>query len=138
MTDLFGDTITSPTVACHGLLNKSHGFVEFWQTWPTGPRKVAKQQVLNKWATLDCASDATLIRLHVEWLKTQDDWLRDSGRFICAPLVYLNQQRWVDWTPPPPPKPKHDELAYMTANAGHKPSAETLAKIAQLRKKAAA
>lgn len=32
-------------------------------------------------------------------MKTQDDWLRDNGRFICAPLVYLNQQRWVDWEP---------------------------------------
>jgi len=142
MTDLFGDTITSPTVACHGLINKSHGFVEFWQTWPIGPRKVAKQQVLNKWATLDCASDATLIRLHVEWLKTQDDWLRDSGRFICAPLVYLNQQRWIDWEPIEiKVKPeRHSELDKLDNDAKQRamPSLETLAKIAQLRQRTAA
>lgn len=97
MTDLLGDTITSPTVAVKSLVNAAWGFVAFWQAYPKGPRKVAKQQCLNRWAKLDCAADATFICQHVLWLKTQDDWLRDNGRFICAPLVYLNQQRWVDW-----------------------------------------
>ena len=26
--------------------------------------------------------------------KTTNDWRKDNGAFIPAPLVYLNQQRW--------------------------------------------
>ena len=27
-------------------------------------------------------------------MKTTNDWRKDNGAFIPAPLVYLNQQRW--------------------------------------------
>lgn len=76
------------------------GFDAFWFAYPTGPRKVAKKQCFAKWIKQGCANDAELIRIHVEWLKTQPDWLKDGGAFICAPLVYLNQARWLDWEPP--------------------------------------
>lgn len=103
MSDLFGDTITQPKAAGlkSRLLNAAHGFPEFWAAWPAGPRKVAKQQCLDRWARLECSESASHIRAHVEWMKSQPDWLKDAGNFICAPLVYLNQQRWVDWVPPP-------------------------------------
>ncbi len=32
--------------------------------------------------------------MHIEHLKAGDEWKRDNGRFIVAPLVYLNQRRW--------------------------------------------
>ena len=96
MSDLFGDSITSPTISMKCLINTAWGFPEFWKSWPSGPRKVAKQQALNKWAKLECCKSATHIVQHVEWLKTQDDWLRG---FVCQPLTYLNQQRWIDWEP---------------------------------------
>lgn len=103
MMDLFGDQNTQPH--CAGLsrrtLNAAHGFPEFWKVYPAGPRKVAKQQCLDKWAKLECADQASHIVAHVEWMKAQPDWLKDAGNFICAPLVYLNQRRWDDWTPPP-------------------------------------
>jgi hypothetical protein len=102
MFDLFGDTITTPTIRPKSDKNAAMGFAEFWAAWPSGTRKVAKQQCCDKWARYDCCEVWQHIVAHVEWLKTQDDWLKDNGAFICAPLVYLNQQRWVDWEPPKP------------------------------------
>jgi len=119
--DLFGETITSPQCAASSisktLLNAAYGFPEFWKAWPSGPRKVGKQQALDKWARFGCADCASHIVAHIEWMKTQDDWVKDGGRFICAPLVYLNQQRWVDWEPPVIRK-KHDVLAELKSHKG--------------------
>lgn len=96
MTDLFGDTLTQPL--CAGLAKRSDnaaaGFAEFWHAWPRGPRKVAKQQCLNKWAKLYCADEWSRIVAHVEQMKRSKDWTKDDGAFIPAPLVYLNQRRW--------------------------------------------
>lgn len=132
MTDLFGDTVTSPqTVPAKNVLNAAWGFPEFWAAWPSGPRKVAKQQCLNKWATLGCASEASHIRAHVEWMKTQDEWLRG---FVPMPMTYLNQRRWDEWEPPKPTPKQPDALTIIKAHKGVKPSAEIRAKIAQLRK----
>ena len=111
MLDLFGETVTVPQCSekhMKNILNASHGFAEFWKTWPANEslcfpeyrRKVAKQQVLNKWARYECAREATLICQHVEWMKTQHDWTKDGGAFIPQPLTYLNQRRWDGWEPP--------------------------------------
>lgn len=27
-------------------------------------------------------------------MKSSDEWRRDGGQFVPAPLVYLNQRRW--------------------------------------------
>ena len=140
MTDLFGHTNTAPSVSAplrRSLINLAHGFPEFWQAWPSGPRKVAKKQCLDKWARYECAYAATLIVQHVEWMKAQDEWLRDNGRFICAPLVYLNQQRWDGWTPVAvPTRPAIDPaLAKLDEDAKRAapPPAEIREKMAQLK-----
>jgi len=102
MTDLFGHTNTSPTVSAplrKSLINLAHGFDAFWTSWPGGPRKTSKKKCLDKWARHECAYSATLIVQHVEWMKTQPDWLKDNGAFIPQPLTYLNQQRWDGWEP---------------------------------------
>lgn len=90
-TDLFGDEVYKPTIKLTSLLNAAHGFTDFWKAWPSGPRKVAKQQCLNKWAKYDCAKNATLICQHVESMKQSQDWI---GGFVPMPLTYLNQRRW--------------------------------------------
>lgn len=135
--DLFGDTITQPqcaqSVLKKSVINAAHGFPEFWKAWPSGTRKVAKQQCLDKWARLGCANSASHILAHVEWLKTQDDWLRENGRFVPMPATYLNQQRWLDWEPDT--KPKTDPSAALNRLREHKgsaPSKEVRQKIAQL------
>ena len=140
MLDLFGYVCTSPTSAnCKKTdVNLAAGFAEFWESWPKTPRKVARLQCLNKWARYECALSATLIVQHVEWMKTQPDWLKDNGAFICAPLVYLNQQRWDGWEPvQAPEKPAIDPaLAKLERDAAMaaKPSAEVRAKMAELLK----
>jgi hypothetical protein len=107
MTDLFGQEVTSPKCQVKRASNAMEGFDAFWTAWPKGPRKVAKQQCVDKWARYECADTWSHIVAHVEWMKTQADWVKDRGSFIPQPLTYLNQQRWIDWEPPiarPAPK----------------------------------
>ena len=72
----------------------SSGFDRFWSAWPIHPRKGAKLACKKKWASTYCETQADQIIKHVEWMKTTDQWRKDNGAFIPAPLVYLNQQRW--------------------------------------------
>ena len=69
-------------------------FEDFWKAWPRNPRKGAKSKCLAVWTKTYCDSCADQIIKHVEWMKTTDQWRKDNGAFIPAPLVYLNQQRW--------------------------------------------
>lgn len=70
------------------------GFDRFWAAWPKHPRKGAKAACLAKWAKTYCETQADQIIKHVEWMKTTEQWRKDGGAFIPAPLVYLNQARW--------------------------------------------
>ena len=136
MLDLFGDTITAPTLSVQKQrsgVNLAYGFPEFWDAYPSGPRKAAKKQCLDKWARHECAYSYQIILQHLEWMKASPDWTKDGGAFVCAPLVYLNKQGWVEWAPPTKTAPKHDVLAELKAHKGTKPSAETLARIAQIK-----
>jgi hypothetical protein len=94
MTDLLGDPITPQS-----LLSPAHGFDDWWKAWPSGPRKADKKACMKKWAQKSCAQTAIIIFQHTQWMKAQEDWLRDNGKFICAPLVYLNREPWTDWEP---------------------------------------
>lgn len=137
MLDLFGDQITAPTsVPAKGVLNAAAGFAEFWAAWPSGPRKVAKQQALNKWATLGCADSASHILAHVEWMKKQADWIKDGGSFVPMVLTYLNQQRWVDWEAPKPVPRQPDVLAQIKAHKGAPIPAHVQARIDAIKKQA--
>lgn len=73
-------------------------FEKFWKAWPANgnrySRKGGKSACLAVWNKRYHFSQADTIIKHVEWLKTTEDWLKDGGAFIPAPLVYLNQQRW--------------------------------------------
>jgi hypothetical protein len=70
------------------------GFDRFWAAWPKSPRKGAKAACLARWKKGLYEHCADQIIKHVEWQKTTDQWRKDGGAFIPAPLVYLNQQRW--------------------------------------------
>lgn len=131
MLDLFGEQITAPRVKVKRETNSAQGFAEFWQAWPKGPRKVAKQQCLDKWARYDCADCWKHIVAHVEWMKRQQDWQKDQGAFIPQPLTYLNQQRWVDWEEPVIVV-KKSALDEIKAHKGSAPSEEIRAKMREL------
>lgn len=134
MRDLFGDTVTGPTtIPAKGVLNAALGFPEFWAAWPSGPRKVAKQQCLNKWASFGCANNYQHIVMHVQWMKTQGDWQKDGGSFVPMPVTYLNQQRWLDWEPPAPKKQEESPLQKILAHKGAPMPAHIKEKIDRLR-----
>ena len=69
-------------------------FEQFWSAWPKSQRKGGKATCQAKWNKLKLDLQADQIIKHVEWMKTTDQWRKDNGAFIPAPLVYLNQQRW--------------------------------------------
>lgn len=112
MIDLFGDEITVDQQ------ESEYGFAEFWAAYPSGTRKVAKAQCLQKWKKLGCAQEAAHIIQHVGFMRRQDDWTKQGGAFVCAPMVYLNQQRWIDWQPEPERKREPDALQTILAHKG--------------------
>lgn len=69
-------------------------FDRFWAAWPKSIRKGGKAACKTRWAKGYYETCADQIIKHVEWMKTTDQWRKDGGAFIPAPLVYLNQQRW--------------------------------------------
>jgi hypothetical protein len=70
------------------------GFDRFWNAWPKSTRKEARGKCLDAWRKAKAEGHADLIIAHVESKKLTTDWAKESGRFIEAPLVYLNQRRW--------------------------------------------
>ena len=69
-------------------------FDDFWTAWPRSTRKGGKSSCKAKWDKLKLDLQGDQIVKHVEWMKTTDQWRKNNGEFIPAPLVYLNQMRW--------------------------------------------
>ena len=69
-------------------------FELFWEAWPKSTRKGAKSKCQQKWISANCLKDFEQIIRHVNYLKNSEDWKKNNGAFIPAPLVYLNQARW--------------------------------------------
>jgi len=69
-------------------------FDQFWQAWPSSPRKASKSLVKAKWEKMGLDIHIHEILRHVAYMKTQDAWLKGNGQFIPAPMVYINQMRW--------------------------------------------
>jgi uncharacterized protein YdaU (DUF1376 family) len=68
-------------------------FDEFWSTWPTSKRKVAKSTCEAKWLKLRLDTVADQILANVNALKGSEQW---TTGFEPAPLTYINQRRWED------------------------------------------
>lgn len=71
----------------------SGAFLKFWNSWPRHHRKEAKGDCWEKWRKGDLDLVVEEIIAHVEALK-RGAWLEDGGKFIPAPLVYLNKRKW--------------------------------------------
>lgn len=82
------------TLSTLGEVMPKTGFDKFWEAWPRSPRKGGKSECQKKWIKNYLETCADQIIKHVEWMKTTDQWRKNEGAFIPAPLVYLNQQRW--------------------------------------------
>ncbi len=138
IADMFSGELTAPSDET----DYSAGFDEFWKAWPAGTRKVGKPQALAKWVKRRWCDHSKHIVAHVEFMKTQADWMKDAGAFVPMVCTYLNQERWADWTPPA--KPMLDPVAATRAifaerdrNAAPMP-ASVREKLASLRKGAPA
>lgn len=111
------------------------GFDRFWAAWPKHPRKGGKAACLAKWAKTYCETQADQIIKHVEWMKTTEQWKKDNGAFIPAPLVYLNQQRWDGAEIPEIKKPATMAEQYAQRVAGTVPMPDHIReRLAALRK----
>lgn len=71
-------------------------FDEFWSTWPKSDRKQDKAKCQDKWAESNLDSIIEKILQDVETKKLTRKWIDEDGKFIEAPLVYLNNRRWED------------------------------------------
>ena len=68
-------------------------FDEFWSTWPSSKRKVAKSTCEAKWLKLKLDNVADQILANVNALKGSEQW---TTGYEPAPLTYINQRRWED------------------------------------------
>jgi hypothetical protein len=111
------------------------GFDRFWAAWPKSFRKGGKAACLAKWKKTYCETCADQIVKHVEWMKTTDQWRKDNGAFIPAPLVYLNQQRWDGAEIPEIKKPLTMEQEYQQRIANTVPMPDHIReRLAQIRR----
>jgi len=76
-------------------------FAEFWERYP-GPRKVNKAKCVQVWGSQNLDPLADLILSHVALMAASEQWTESGGKFVPAPLTYLNQRRWEDGLPAAP------------------------------------
>lgn len=69
-------------------------FPEFWATWPKSNRKGGKAECEKVWVRNGLDSQADTILAHVKTLAESNDWTKNGGEFIPAPVVYLRGKRW--------------------------------------------
>ena len=77
-------------------------FDEFWGAYPSEcPRKSNKARCLKKYISIlkdeiDPAALHSAILAGLNRWKRCIDWTEDDGKFIKAPLVWLNNENWKD------------------------------------------
>ena len=72
----------------------------FWNSYKPNPRKVGRGSV-EKWFEKNAVSDEVLASMltRLQGLAVSDKWLEEGGRYIPAPMTWLNQKRWLDDVP---------------------------------------
>ena len=68
-------------------------FDDFWASWPSSKRKVARAECEKKWFKQNLDKVADTIIASVSKLKRTEQW---TTGFDPAPLTYINQRRWED------------------------------------------
>jgi len=72
----------------------AHGFDEFWNIWPKTPRKGGKAECLKLWKQQKLEKHSIEILSHVKAMAASEDWMKQNGSFVPAPVVYLRGKRW--------------------------------------------
>jgi uncharacterized protein YdaU (DUF1376 family) len=68
-------------------------FDDFWKAWPANDRKQDRRKCAEKWAAENLDGQADAILEDIEAKKLTEKW---QGGYVEAPLVYLNNERWLD------------------------------------------
>ena len=69
------------------------GFLRFWAAYPS-VRKAAKSKCLGVWRRCKLEPRADEVVKALEGWKQTEQWTKEGGQFVCAPIVWLNQERW--------------------------------------------
>lgn len=79
------------------------GFAAFWEAWP---KKEGKAKALAAWKSLHVANDEAIQSIldAIPRQQAAKDWPRENWRYCPLPATWLNQRRWEDEIPDPPPK----------------------------------
>jgi uncharacterized protein YdaU (DUF1376 family) len=90
-------------------------FAEFWSAWPKSERKQDKKACAAKWKTkgLDAQAEAILADIAVKRETTK--W---QEGYIEAPIVYLNNERWLDGVTPDDGRPGEAAKPWHQTRAG--------------------
>jgi len=73
-------------------------FETFWANYPSNcPRKVQKAQCKAYWQKEKLDDKAEAVMKALKAWKASNDWTRNNGQYICAPLVWLRKQAWLDY-----------------------------------------
>lgn len=80
------------------IVPESPKFVEFWNTYP-GPRKIKKAACRDLWVKQGFEAVGDQILLHVAAMAVSPAWKDLDGKYVPAPLTYLNQRRFEDGMP---------------------------------------
>lgn len=78
------------------------GFDAFWEVWPHKEDKLRAQTVWRK-----LKPDAETMQAIIEAVPRHNaakDWPREGWRYCPSPARWLNERRWDDEMPDPPPK----------------------------------
>ena len=91
-------------------------FDRFWADYP-GPRKTDKKKCRQKFAAILAASDdqEAMFKRLLDGLsrwRLSRDWTDDGGAYVCAPLVWLNNERWTAEIEPCPVRRPAPQSAY--------------------------
>lgn len=82
-------------------------FDRFWKAWPKGARKTNRKVCQDHWKKHKLDNELPSIRKGFVAWRNSEEWVKQDGRFICSPLVWLCQRRWEA-----DPKPRTEEPAH--------------------------
>lgn len=114
-------------------------FDAFWAEWPanssTYSRKGSKAECLKRWKARGLDIEVGMIVRHVRWMKTTEQWMEAGGKYIPAPLVYLNRSEWDGADIPVTETPAEKSQQYLAALDAHKatePAEDVKARLAEV------
>jgi hypothetical protein len=94
---------------------KSETDICFDRFWAVYPRKVGKDAAWRAWQKRRPSEELTnTILAALAWQKQQDNWIRESGRYVPNPATWINQGRWQD---EPQNTPRVNDRTIATARA---------------------